>query len=318
MSRIHRILSRAERDGTAERLTWPERQGAGPERTLSIPRAWRVGTTAELPAETMDDAPPDDRDEVSAAASLTDRPGIGASTVDTPVSRRDTASPIAPPRPLLGVTLSPLLVTSHEPFSAGAEQYRSLRTQVTRGDGSRTHKVLAITSPGRGDGKSVTACNLALAMAQEFDRRALLVDADLRNARVHELFGIQRQPGLVDVLTGAVSIDEALVALPGSQLVVLPAGSAHTQPTELLGSSQMRQLFEILRRQFDRIVVDSASAQSADTGALQGAVDSLLIVVRAGRTPRPAIERALQAIPATRMMGLVLNDSRSPDAFTNG
>jgi capsular exopolysaccharide synthesis family protein len=216
------------------------------------------------------------------------------------------------------VTLSPLLVASHEPFSAGAEQYRSLRTRVTRGDGHHTHKVLAITSACRGDGKSVTASNLALAMAQEFDRRALLVDADLRNARIHELFGIQRQPGLVDVLTGAVPIDEALVSLPGSRLVVLPAGSAHTQPTELLGSAQMRQLFEILRRQFDRIVVDSASAQSADAGALQGHVDSLVLVVRAGHTPRPAIERALHAIPATRLMGLVLNDSRSQDALTNG
>jgi Mrp family chromosome partitioning ATPase len=144
------------------------------------------------------------------------------------------------------------------------------------------------------------------------------VDADLRNARVHELFGIRRQPGLVDVLTGVVPIDEALVALPGSRLVLLPAGSAHTQPTELLGSSQMRQLFEILRRQFDRIVVDSASAQSADTGALQHAVDSLLMVVRAGHTPRPAIERALQTIPAAKLMGLVLNDSRSLDVFANG
>jgi protein-tyrosine kinase len=313
MSRIHRILSRAERDGTAERLTWPERQGSGPDRTLSIPRAWRAGTTAELPDEALDPVLPSDPDETGMREPRTDR--IAS---DTPAVQRKGASPIAPPRQALGVTLSPLLVTSHEPFSAGAEQYRSLRTRVTRADGNRAHKVLAITSPCRGDGKSVTASNLALAMAQEFDRRALLVDADLRNARVDQLFGIPRQPGLVDVLTGAVPIDEALVALPGSRLVVLPAGSAHTQPTELLGSSQMRQLFEILRRQFDHIVVDAASAQSADTGALQGAVDSLVIVVRAGRTPRPAIERAIQAIPPTRLLGLVLNDSHSPDALANG
>ena len=309
MSRIHRILSKAERDGTAERLTWPERQGAGPERTLSIPRAWRVGTTAELPADEADAA----EDLAHFRSEPAEVPVADPSAVQ-PTPR----GPLAPARPVGGVTLSPLLVTAHEPFSAGAEQYRSLRTRVSRGDGTHSHKVLAITSACRGDGKSVTASNLALALAQEFDRRALLVDADLRNARVHELFGIHREPGLVDVLTGAVPIDEALVALPGSRLVVLPAGSAHTQPTELLGSSQMRQLFEILRRQFDRIVVDAASAQSADTGALQNCVDSLLMVVRAGHTPRPAIERALQTIPAARLMGLVLNDSRSPDALSNG
>jgi Mrp family chromosome partitioning ATPase len=100
--------------------------------------------------------------------------------------------------------------------------------------------------------------------------------------------------------------------------VVLPAGSAHTQPTELLASSQMRQLFEMLRRQFDRIVVDAASAQTADTGALQTAVDGVLVVVRAGHTPRPAIERALESIPTARMLGLVLNDSRSLDALAQG
>jgi protein-tyrosine kinase len=315
MSRIHKILARAERDGTAERLIWPERQGSGPDRTLSIPRAWRAGTTAELPADTLDPLPPAGTDERRPDEPLTER---FESAVDTPAVRRTAADPIAPPRQLLGAALDPLLVISHDPLSAGSEQYRTLRTRVTRTDGSRAHKVLAITSPCRGDGKSVTASNLALATAQEFDRRALLVDADLRNARVHQLFGIQRQPGLVDVLTGAVQIDEALVALPGSRLVLLAAGSAHAQPTELLGSSQMRQLLELLRRQFDHIIVDAASAQSSDTGALQSAVDGLLLVVRAGHTPRPAIERAIKAIPSPRLMGLVLNDSRSPDAIVNG
>jgi capsular exopolysaccharide synthesis family protein len=216
------------------------------------------------------------------------------------------------------VTLSPLLVAAHQPHSPGSEQYRSLRTRVSQNDTNGSRRVVAVTSPCRGDGKSVTAANLALSMAQEFDRRVLLVDADLRNARVHSLFGIHRQPGLVEVLSGAVQIDEALVSLPDSRLVVLVAGGPHAQATELLASVQMRQLFEILRRQFDRIIVDAAVAHTADTGALHAAVDSLLVVVRAAHTPRPSIERALDALPAPKVMGLVLNDSRAGDGFSQG
>jgi capsular exopolysaccharide synthesis family protein len=218
-------------------------------------------------------------------------------------------------RPVFGVKLNKLLVAAVEPFSAAAEQYRSLRTRISQLDADSPRQVLAISSPVRGDGKTLTVLNLALSMAQEFDRRTLLIDADLRHARLHSLLGIPREPGLADVLSGATTIEEAMVTLPGHRLQVLPAGAVHSQPAELLGSSQMRRLIDGLRRHFDRVVIDTAPAHTADTGALEHCFDGALLVVRAGRTPRPAIERALGAIPAAKLVGLVLNDSRSADGL---
>jgi capsular exopolysaccharide synthesis family protein len=209
-----------------------------------------------------------------------------------------------------------MLVAAVEPFSAAAEQYRSLRTRIAQLDAESPRHILAVTSPTRGDGKSVTVLNLALSMAQEFDRRTLLIDADLRHARLHTLLGIPREPGLADVLIGTTSIDEALVTLPGHRLQVLPAGAVHTQPAELLGSTSMRRLVEGLRRHFDRVVIDTATAQSADTGALEACFDGALVVVRAGRTARPAIERALASIPPAKLVGMVLNDSRAGDGLS--
>ncbi|MEZ5286665.1 MAG: hypothetical protein R2712_18030 [Vicinamibacterales bacterium] len=117
------------------------------------------------------------------------------------------------------------------------------------------------------------------------------------------------------MLVGSVSVDEALVTLPGHRLRVLTAGAAHAQPAELLGSAAMHRLVDLLRRQFDRILIDTSGAETADAGALSQWVDGTLLVVRAGRTPRPAIERSLAVIAPQHLMGLVLNDSRGADGI---
>jgi protein-tyrosine kinase len=286
MSRIHQILSKAERDGTMAGLTLPDFEVREAEAPAASPSTWRNETSRPADAEPIDDA-------VHAVN--------GAAYVG---------------RPVFGVKLNKMLVAAVEPFSAAAEQYRSLRTRIAQLDAESPRHILAVTSPTRGDGKTITVLNLALSMAQEFDRRTLLIDADLRHARVHTLLGIPREPGLADVLIGTTSIDEALVTLPGHRLQVLPAGAVHTQPTELLGSTPMRRLIEGLRRHFDRVVIDTAPAQSADTGALESCFDGALVVVRAGRTARPAIERALASIPPAKLVGMVLNDSRASDGLS--
>ena len=287
MSLIHKILAKAERDGTA---AWPP---AGVQRRTAIravPPPWHADTTTSAVGGDSFDG---DRRPLEAGTDLT----------------------LLPARPVFGVKLNKLLVAATEPFSAAAEQYRSLRTRIAQVEAGRSRRVIAITSPCRDDGRTVTVANLALAMAQEFEKRALVIDADLRHARLHNLLGIARAPGLVDVLTGAVRLEEALVSLPGHRLLILPAGAAHTQPAELLGSAQMRRLLEQLRSQVDRLLIDSAVAHTADTGAIEAAVDGVVLVVRAGRTPRPAIERALAAIPDAKLMGFVLNDGRAHDGL---
>ena len=122
----------------------------------------------------------------------------------------------------------------------------------------------------------------------------VLVDADLRRPALQALFGIPDQPGLVDVLGGSASLEDALVLLPDVHLAVLPAGLAPAQPAELLGSAAMRRILEALRSRFDRVIVDVPPVfPLADVGVLAPQCDGVLLVVRAGVTPKPLIERAL-------------------------
>jgi capsular exopolysaccharide synthesis family protein len=204
----------------------------------------------------------------------------------------------------------PLLVAASAPHSLAAEQYRTLRTRLVQLEEGRARRVLLVTSPAKGDGKSITAANLALTMAQEFNRKVVLIDADLRRPTVHSLFGIPDQPGLVDVLGGSALLQDALVLLPDVHLAVVPAGRAPAQPAELLGSAAMRRILEALRSRFDRVIVDVPPViPLADVGVLAPQCDGVLLVVRAGVTPKPLIERALNAFEGERLLGVVLNES---------
>ena len=206
--------------------------------------------------------------------------------------------------------LDPLLAAALAPTSLAAEQYRSLRTRIKRSESGRALRTIAITSPNKGDGKSLTAANLALTMAQEFQQRVLLVDCDLRRPSVHQLFGLAEAPGLGDVLMNAAELEQALVLLPEHHLTVLPAGLPPSNPAELIGSSAMRRVLDTLRTRFDRILIDVPPvAPLADLHILAPMVDALLMIVRAGVTPKPAIERALAGLDPNKVLGLVLNES---------
>jgi protein-tyrosine kinase len=203
-----------------------------------------------------------------------------------------------------------LLVAANAPHSLAAEQYRTLRTRMVLLEEGRARRLLLVTSPAKGDGKSLTAANLALTMAQEFNRKVVLIDADLRRPTIHTLLGIPQQPGLVDVLGGSAYLEDALVLLPDVHLAVMPAGQPPAQPAELLGSAAMRRVLEALRSRFDRVIVDVPPViPLADVGVLAPQCDGVLLVVRAGVTPKPLIERALGTFDAERLLGVVLNES---------
>jgi protein-tyrosine kinase len=202
------------------------------------------------------------------------------------------------------------LVAAFSPQSLAAEQYRSLRTRVKTAEHGRAMRTIVITSPNKGDGKSLTAANLALTMAQEFQQRVLLIDADLRRPTIHSLFGINDTPGLSDVLLGGASVDDALVTLQQHELTILPSGPVPSHPAELLGSTAMRRTLDALRTRFDRVLIDMPPvAPLADVSIALGMVDGLLMIVRAGVTPKPAIERALSGLDMSKVLGLVLNDA---------
>jgi capsular exopolysaccharide synthesis family protein len=214
------------------------------------------------------------------------------------------------------MALSPLFVAAMEPDSPAAEQYRLLRTRLEGRDPKKRSQFLLVTSPGVGDGKTVTSANLALTMAQEFQHTVALVEADMRRPSLASLFGLPTEPGLVDVLVGAATLDDALVPVPGHNLFVLPAGMAAGRSTELLASAMMGRVAEALRARFDRVVIDTPPMTLADTHVLTRLADGVLFVVRAGVTPQPALEHALAGIDRDRVIGIVLNDvDTQPDEY---
>ena len=324
MSRVHRILSKADRDGTTRHivpaLERADLEGFAERRSRFAwnPPEVAVPSVADeaFGADVAESEPPPLLHEAPAVAPRRAVEGREAAAEALP-SREAPRPPVQQDlpritgRPVFGSQLDRDLVAALAPFSLAAEQYRSLRTRIAQIESTGARRVILVTSPGDGDGKTVTAANLALTMAQEFQRQVLLVDADLRNARLHDCLGIPREPGLADVLAGDVSLDDALVSLSEYRVLALPAGKPHGRPAELLGSEPMRRLIEGFARRFDRVVVDSTAAHFADAGVLEPMVDGVLLVVRAGRTSRPSIARALGLVPRTKLLGMVLNDSRS-------
>ena len=187
--------------------------------------------------------------------------------------------------------LDPHLVAALAPQSLAAEQYRSLRTRIKRAENGRAVRAIVVTSPNKGDGKSLTAANLALTMAQEFQQRVLLIDADLRRPSVHRLFGIPEAPGLVDVLIGAAELSQARVGLPEHHLTLLPTGSVRDPPrrSSRVGDDapRARHTPHTLRSHPHRHAAGRSARRLPSSRAM---VDGVLMIVRAGVTPKPAIE----------------------------
>ena len=205
------------------------------------------------------------------------------------------------------------LVAAHSPDANTARQYRSLCTRIVHADANSPVKVIMITSPGAGEGKSVTAANLALTMAREYAKPTCLVDANLRSPKLHEMFGVDGPdagPGLVDVLAGRATLDEALTTIEPAGITLLPAGKGGEHPAELLSTPLMRRTLDGLRAQFDRIIIDAPAAMPmVDLGLMEALADRIVLVVRSGVTPKAAIQDALSQIDSSRLLGVVLNEA---------
>jgi capsular exopolysaccharide synthesis family protein len=296
MSRIQDILNKAERDGTVRRT-----RGLGSEGGISQAAAIAPAAIPQhRPA--VPEPPPMDRHE---------------SRGWTPPPPSDTEN--APARETREQKIDHHLVAALAPQSLAAEQYRSLRTRISRAENGRAVRTIIVTSPSKGDGKSLTAANLALTMAQEYQHRVLLLDADLRRPTLHQLFGIVEAPGLTDVLMGGATLDDALVPLADHHLTVLPSGVPATHPAELLGSAAMRRTLDALRTRFDRVILDMPPVSPlADVHIVAAMADGLLMIVRAGVTAKPAIERALAGLDTSKVLGLVLNETGGDDGSAEG
>jgi protein-tyrosine kinase len=180
-------------------------------------------------------------------------------------------------------------------------------------DGDAERRIIMVTSALPGDGKTFVSINLALSIARERDVSVLLVDADAPKARVSEVFGLRREPGLIDALTDQYLEVESLIQHTDVRgLEILPAGRFVENATELIASARMAQIMaRIAARNPSRLVLfDSAPLLvSSEARALAQIPGQIVLVARAGTTPSQAVSGALAQIDRSRLSGLVVNDT---------
>ncbi len=204
--------------------------------------------------------------------------------------------------------VEPHLVAITQPRSAYCEQYRSLRTRVLQAGEHQEVRTLVITSVGIGEGKTLTALNLAWLLAQTEGVRALIIDSDLRQPCATHYLGIDLPVGLSDVLGGDLTIEEAIVRLEPAGLYFLPGGKARDDVAELLSGPTYARVLKEARRIFDYVIIDAPPLGIfTDANVLIDRSDGALLVVRAGKTRYAEVNRLLDQLPRERMLGVVLN-----------
>ena len=208
------------------------------------------------------------------------------------------------------VHIDPHIVSATNATSPIAEQYRILRTNFQSLSLRSGSKVIVVTSAVNGEGKSVTATNLALTMARQENLKVVLVDADMRKSTVPKWLGLpERHEGLSTILNRDGVLNGSLVKLQAPPLAVLPAGPVAEHPAELLGSINMKRLLAALRAQFDLVIVDAPPLLPvADPGILATQADGVMLVVRAGKTQRKTVLQAQELLKKMKanLLGCVL------------
>jgi protein-tyrosine kinase len=235
-------------------------------------------------------------------------PGIGLHSAEAKIAE--------PTFEIGGPLIDQTLVNKHivfiaNPHSVAAEQYRKLRARILRVTVKEDLNTLMIASADSGEGKTVTAVNLAVAIAQELDRTVLLVDGDLRNPSVHKYLGIEARYGLSDYLMNRAAIPDILVKTGIGRLVILPAGSPVENPAELLASERMKILVKEMKHRYpDRYLIFDSSPVllAADALSLGNYMDGIVFVVQADRTSPKVVTSALDLLKGYKILGSVFNN----------
>src|SRR6266849_157735 len=190
----------------------------------------------------------------------------------------------------------------------GAEPFRTLRSRLSQIADTRVLKRIVITSSVPAEGKTFVAANLAQSIVRQPDRRVLLIDADLRASRLHQVLGAPRSPGLSDYLRGEVDEFKAVQKGSDAHLCLIPAGSEVANPSELLLNDRMKQLLELMTPIFDWIIIDTPPALPVhDASMMADLCDGVLFVVRAGSTDNEIAAKAAAAFQEKNILGVVLN-----------
>jgi protein-tyrosine kinase len=303
MSRIHEALKRAEQERAAS-------QGgrAEPVAGVESPAINPIPVTPDRPAPAGHSVPPVSSPAPSNGQSM---PSFTSPfTFDTLMARcaRGTWKPDS----------KTMLFFKQEENVVGAEQFRTLRARLYQMREKVALKKILVSSALPKEGKSFVAANLAQVLVRQHGRRVLLVDGDLRVARLHTALGTASSPGLADYLLGESDEFSIMQRGPLENLFFIPCGKTVAHPAELIANGRLKMLLQRVEALFDWIIVDSPPAVLvSDANQLANFCDGVLMVVRSNATPYDSAQKARQEFAGKTMVGVVLNGITRADSYAN-
>jgi len=211
--------------------------------------------------------------------------------------------------------LETMLFMNGNDSAKGTEEYRTLRSRLYHIREKMPLKKLLVTSALPKEGKSFTSANLAQVMVRQHGRRALLIDADLRAPRLHQMLGAPNGPGLAEYLLGKADEASVMQRGPMEGLFFIASGKSLEDPAELVASGRLKILLQRVEPLFDWIIVDSPPAVPvSDASVLANACDGVLMVVRSNSTPSDVARKARMEFPDQMLVGVVLNGTDRAEA----
>jgi len=209
------------------------------------------------------------------------------------------------------------LITLSFPFSSIAESYRQMRTNLQFAKVGNPVRTVLVTSPAPGEGKSTTACNLAIAFAQT-GKKVLLVDADLRRPTLDTKFSVHKRPGLSELLTGSIKLTAAVQPTKVENLHVMVSGEIPPNPAEVLGSETMRDFVDAASKMYEVILFDSSPILAVtDAAVISTMVDGAVVVVASGKTRLQDLDQAAELLEGVggKVLGVVMNNFDPHQAY---
>lgn len=207
--------------------------------------------------------------------------------------------------------LSGNLITVSDPNDMASEAFRRMRANLLYAQFDAPPKVVMITSPGSAEGKSTICANLGVVLAQA-NKNTLILDCDLRRPKMHEMFGLSIEGGLVDVLMGELGLRQACQEpLPGLSLSVLTVGAIPPNPAELLDSRRFSEFLETVEAEFDYVLIDSSPTGTvSDPLILATRVDGVLLALDARKTRKGDVRRTMRGLSTVgaQVLGTVMNN----------
>ncbi len=207
------------------------------------------------------------------------------------------------------LALDPSICAFYQSKSLEAEAFRGVRTTLYFSGQHEGTKIIQVTSPNMGDGKTTLATNLAVSIAQS-GKKILLIDADFRRPKLHRMFGVRAPVGLATVIQHDTELSDAIQKTPVPNLSILPCGPRPSNPAELLTSPRFKEVLEALRDKYDLILVDTPPLLAvSDPSVVASQVDGVLLTIRVSKNGRPSAERArdILATIEANVLGVIVN-----------